>query len=889
MSLADLYAVDADRRVDALDNLDRNTPGAAWAVRELVGDEDAPVRAAAVAWLGRARAHVVAAAVVDALYDEQPSVRFEACRSLARLDAPTEGRALLARLAHEEPIWWVRRAALLALARLEGLAAVPHLERALDDPFWRVRHAAIRALLALGAEDRDPVRAAIAAADPAGSERAAAALAYVARRMGVSVAAIVGDDARPPPSGAAADPDPAVTAARLESGARATLAELVEHVGDAHESLRRAASKRLQRDRDPRALLATTAWLAEPRIPHATEAVVRTLDGCGEAALDLAARLVGDPDQRPGASAWALSFLASAPDRRVLGEHLGAVIAACRARAPIARRAAVGAAGVALADLGDPAAFAALARAASDEDPDVRRLALHGLASARTAEAWTFASRAPIAGEPAVTRRVIARAAVQATALDRLRELTVDDDPEVRALALQALFAHGALDEAAIGSARASDDPWIRRAVLDEASAEAAMSDRDPLVVRAAFELRARSGDALPASRIAAASDDPWLRAMAASRLARSPDEADLRSVLRLARDAEPAVRAAAADATALGPDLAPRLRAIRSSLADEESAIADAWLREPMPSILLASPIERPGRAGDAREELAPPASPRPLGRTGLVISPLAISGAHEPRVGALFRAMRAGCNLFFWEPRYRSLGVFLREARARGARPHVVAGTYHASERAIRADVERALRRLGRDQLDVFLLFWARSPARLEGEGPRALARLRDEGLVRAVGFSTHDRELAERALGRDPWDVVMVRHSAAHPGAERSLFARAAETGVGVLGFSATSYGRLLGGGVSAADCYRYTLAQPGVSAVVSAPSWTREVVENLDVLRSPTLEDSDAARLRARGAVVREESLDFGRHVRRFPVAPEELLERELAAATEAAGL
>lgn len=876
MSLADLFAVDADRRVQALDDLDPATPGAPWAVRELVGDEDAPVRAAAVAWIGRARADVVAAAVIDALYDEQPSVRFEACRALARLGAPAEGRALLARLAHEEPIWWVRRAALLALARLEGLGALPHLELALDDPFWRVRHAAIRAPFALGAEDRDAVRAAIRAAEPEGSERARAALAYVARRLGLPAETIAGDDARPQPSGVAADPDPAVTAARLEAGGRATVAELVEHLGDAHESLRRAAAARLQRRADPRALLAATAWLAEPRIPHATEAVVRLLDGCGAAALELADRVLSDPEQRPGAAAWALSHLAGA--RR--WDRLDAVLAACQARAPIARRAAVAAAAAALADEEHPAAFAALARAVTDEDADVRRVALHGLAGARSPEAWAFAARAPSSGEPAVTRRVIARAAVQASARDRLRGLASDPDPEVRARVLRALFEAGELDASAITSARAAEDPWIRRAVLDAGSAAEALSDRDPLVARAAFEERARAGEGLSAARAVATREDPWLRAMAASRLARSPDEADLRLVLRLALDADPAVRAAAADASARANDVETTLRALRSTLAPEERMVADAWLREPLPAILVAAPT---APAPAPREALPAPASPRPLGRTGITVSPLAISGAHEPRVGALFRAMRAGCNLFFWEPRYRSLGVFLREARARGATPHVVAGTYHASERAIRADVERALRRLGRDQLDVFLLFWARSPARLEGEGPRALARLRDEGLVRAVGFSTHDRDLAERALGRDPWDVVMVRHSAAHPGAERSLFARAAETGVGVLGFSATSYGRLLGGGVSAADCYRYTLAQPGVSAVVSAPSWTREVVENLDVLRSPTMDDVDRARLLARGAAIREESLDFGRHVRRFPVAPEELLDRELAAA------
>lgn len=875
MSLADLFAVDSDRRAQALDDVDPRAPGAPWAVRELVGDEDAPVRAAAVAWIGRARADVVAAAVVDALYDEQPSVRFEACRALARLDAPAEGRALLARLAHEEPIWWVRRAALLALARLEGLAALPHLELALDDPFWRVRHAAIRALFALGASDGEAVRSALRAADPKGSERARAALAYVGRRFGLPSEAIVGDDARPPPSGIAADPDPAVTAARLEAGGRATVAELVEHLGDAHESLRRAAAKRLQRSADPRALLAATAWLAEPRIPHATEAVVRLLDACGEAALELADRVLEDADQRPGASAWALSHLAGA--RR--WDRIDAILSACDARAPVARRAAVAAAGAALADGGQPAAFAALARAVGDEDGDVRRIALHGLATCRAPEAWAFAARASTSGEPAVTRRVIARAAARAADVDRLRPLAGDPDPEVRALALHALFAAEVLDASAIAAARASDDPWVRRAVLDAGRAVEALEDRDPMVVRAAFEARARAGDALSAARAVAARDDAWLRAHAASHLARSPAAPDLRLVLRLARDPEPAVRAAAADATTLAPDLAARLRATREALAPEERAIADAWLREPAPPILLAAPAP----ARPAGEALPPPASGRPLGRTGMLVSPLAISGAHEPRVGALFRAMRAGCNLFFWEPRYRSLGVFLREARARGATPHVVAGSYHASERAIRADVERALQRLGRDQLDVFLLFWARSSARLDGEGPRTLAKLRDEGLVRAVGFSTHDRDLAERAIGEPPWDVVMIRHSAAHPGAERSLFSRAAEAGVGVLGFSATSYGRLLGAGVTAADCYRYTLAQRGVSAVLSAPSWTREVVENLDVLRSPTLEDVDRDHLLARGAAIREESLDFGRHVRRFPVAPEELLERELAVA------
>jgi aryl-alcohol dehydrogenase-like predicted oxidoreductase len=296
--------------------------------------------------------------------------------------------------------------------------------------------------------------------------------------------------------------------------------------------------------------------------------------------------------------------------------------------------------------------------------------------------------------------------------------------------------------------------------------------------------------------------------------------------------------------------------------------------------------------------------ASPRPLGRTGLVVSPLAISGANEPSVASLFAAANAGCNLFFWEPRYRNLSTFLRASARRGEAPLVVAGTYHATERAIRKDIERALRSLQRDRIDVFLIFWTRSPARLAGDVPRALERAKREGLIGAAGFSTHDRALAEHALegGSSPWEVIMVRHSAAHPGAENSLFPAAARAGVGVLGFSATSYGRLLrpvaaphgpasssvaaSAKVStatpaspalptAAECYKYTLSQPGVTACVSAPRGGVELMNNLAVLADPTLRSERIAELRAHGQALRQESVEFNRHVRRFPAAPEDL--------------
>jgi aryl-alcohol dehydrogenase-like predicted oxidoreductase len=114
-------------------------------------------------------------------------------------------------------------------------------------------------------------------------------------------------------------------------------------------------------------------------------------------------------------------------------------------------------------------------------------------------------------------------------------------------------------------------------------------------------------------------------------------------------------------------------------------------------------------------------------------------------------------------------------------------------------------------------------------------------------------------------------MVRHSAAHRGAERDVFPAAAARGRGLLTFSATCYGRLLKprGGLQAptgADCYRYALAQPGVAACLTAPATLELLEENLAALRQPHLDDERRHRLLALGASLYEDEAIFRRLVR-----------------------
>src|SRR5207244_9194743 len=53
------------------------------------------------------------------------------------------------------------------------------------------------------------------------------------------------------------------------------------------------------------------------------------------------------------------------------------------------------------------------------------------------------------------------------------------------------------------------------------------------------------------------------------------------------------------------------------------------------------------------------------------------------------------------------------------------------------------------------------------------------------------------------------------------------------------------------VTAADCYRYSLSQPGVHACIAAPRRRSELFEDLAVAADPTLGDARQAELRVHG--------------------------------------
>lgn len=922
----------AEVRREAVDAVEATALTGRYALRQaLLGDEDAEVRASAARRLGEARDRRFTPALIEALRDPMPAVRDRAWRALARLGS----RELLRpaqRAIREEPVWWVRRAAVRAAASVAGAEALELLLRALEDPFWRVRNAAVQALVWLGegsAEVRQRVREAGAAAGP-GPVRAAAT--YLEGVWDAS-AALSGGVALPQPAQAPSgdgldDEDPAVVTARLGKMPASAVppVKLVEWLGDPHEPLRVLARRRLLERKDPEAVRLAMRWLDEPRVPHAADEVRSLLGRLDLDELSLAARILGEPP-RPGAVAWAAHIAV----RRDQTELIERVRTLARHEDPAIRSAALS--GL----VHDPASREGVLAALEDPDESVRDEVIAAwerrppAPSAILAFAQALVAFAPRA-RSARERRVVAEAAgcIEDDAL--LARASGDPDPSVRAIALGERSALGSLSIKERHEALGHEDPWIRAAALERASARVACEgDPDLSVRRAALELLVSQAAELSAEEarsvalVSARSPDPWMRARGAALLRTDGAREELEALLRLSLDPSPMARAAAAsvleECDTLDALLTELLRGATRTQDAELRASAYTWLlrrgdatafehlsaalRDPsepervvahLEAMTLVFPDEAFAAAPDLERrrptrpprektrpkrtssEVAPRASWRPLGSTGLSVSPLVLSGANGLSLASMSEAHEAGVNSFFWEPDYTQLTRFLRTRRGPREGLVVVTGTYHSGAAALRRDVESALRQLRTDWLDVFLLFWVRSPERLSAEDFEALEKLRTEGKLRAFGFSTHLRDLALEAIRRDPWPVVMTRHSAAHPGAERAFFPEALARGTGVLAFTATCYGRLLqpAPGMpsdaalpSAVDCYRYSLSQPGVSACLSAPRSHRELTQNLEVLARTRMMPEALEAMRAHGARVRARNQQFNTLIRQAP--------------------
>lgn len=253
-------------------------------------------------------------------------------------------------------------------------------------------------------------------------------------------------------------------------------------------------------------------------------------------------------------------------------------------------------------------------------------------------------------------------------------------------------------------------------------------------------------------------------------------------------------------------------------------------------------------------------------LGAGGPVVHRLGLSTTYRPGKKTVYEAVDAGVNVFFGFGIDTQMISVLRDVM-RGQREKfvVVTGPYNLiwGHSNIRQTLESRLRALRTDYLDLFLLLGVLKPGEFSARTREELYRLREEGKVRGVGLSTHNRKLAGQLAGEGAVDAVMIRYNAAHRGAEQDIFPHLSTHNPGVISYTATRWRYLIRRPSSwakdrpvpdAGMCYRFVLSNPHAHVCLTAPSNLKQSRENLASLQMGPLDEEEMTFIKSFGDVV-----------------------------------
>lgn len=252
-------------------------------------------------------------------------------------------------------------------------------------------------------------------------------------------------------------------------------------------------------------------------------------------------------------------------------------------------------------------------------------------------------------------------------------------------------------------------------------------------------------------------------------------------------------------------------------------------------------------------------------LGRSGLSVCPLAVSGGYGVDARSLREAFDRGVNYWYHGSfRRPAMTTAIREIIAAKQRDDlvIVLQSYTRWSWFLEKSVERGLRKLGADRADVLLLGWFNSaPSERLME---RVERLRARGLFRFVAISSHERTLFPKLAADPRFDILHLRYNAAHSGAERDVFpSMPAGPRPGTVAYTATSWGQLLDpkkmppgeAPLRARDCYRFALSNPDINVCMTGPADGAQMREALAALDAGPLDADEMARARRIGAHVR----------------------------------
>jgi predicted aldo/keto reductase-like oxidoreductase len=253
-----------------------------------------------------------------------------------------------------------------------------------------------------------------------------------------------------------------------------------------------------------------------------------------------------------------------------------------------------------------------------------------------------------------------------------------------------------------------------------------------------------------------------------------------------------------------------------------------------------------------------------------------LATRGNTSLRREDVLYALERGINYWNWSGHEDGMSEAIRGLGPRRNQVVIAIQLNAREHQEACRELEETLAQLKTDYIDIVTFYYVETQeewAQIVSSGGAlgSLERAREEGRLKMIGLTTHQRSLAQQILASRPLDLLMIRYNAAHRGAEQEVFPQAQEFDVPLVAFTGLRWKALLCPTLDdpedftpppAREWYRFVLAHPAISVALMAPNTRRELLENMELLtdwRLPTPLEYETLRLH--GDRVRRHAASF----------------------------
>ncbi len=264
--------------------------------------------------------------------------------------------------------------------------------------------------------------------------------------------------------------------------------------------------------------------------------------------------------------------------------------------------------------------------------------------------------------------------------------------------------------------------------------------------------------------------------------------------------------------------------------------------------SLVFGGVVANPflGGLSPTHAEKRPTLEYRALGRTGLKVTAVSMGVMNCSDPSVLLRAFDLGVNFYDTADCYmHGRNEEMVGEVFQGKRDKVFIQTkVHANdEKRMRASVERSLRRLRTDYIDVLVWHNIKTPEEVLDERLfEFMLKMKKEGKARFTGFSSHTHMalLLRKAANSSYHDVALVSYNFTHSKDLREAIALAAKSGIGIIAMKTQAGGykqEKIGGLTPHQAALKYILMDQNVSTTIPGVTTIEQIEECVAVMGSP----------------------------------------------------